>query len=119
MGDILKYNAIKWFFAGAKLTSPVKSRELVWIGNGKNRKVVGACAIGAMQVGYAEQESKRRRLGSPTNFTNIKRIRDNSNGFWSEVDELLSAYETRYGNPVQYDNDNFGRDFVAKRLSRL
>ena len=106
----------RWARKGAKLTQPCKDRFYVTQGRGKNKEFVATNAYGAMRIGYACEQSGRKTRSYRT-------VRFFSEGvdsyFWQEMQWVAQEYFKKYGNYIEQDNLEYGREHVIKNILRL
>lgn len=99
--------AVEDLLAGAAVTAPLASsfvprRQIA----AAPQDVTAACAVGALQVGYA------LRLGLPRRVVEV-------GGLVDEERALCDAYRLRYETSLITDNDRWGRDAVVARCKEL
>ncbi len=103
----LLVQAVEDLLAGAAHTAPlsgsfVPSSQL----GAPAEQVTAACAVGALQVGYALRVGQRHRWYDDPGLT-------------AETNALYDAYWRRFGSGVIEDNDRWGRDTVVARCAEL
>lgn len=99
--------AVEDLLAGAAVTAPlvgsfVPRRQIT----AAPQDVTAACAVGALQVGYA------LRLGLPRRVVEV-------DGLVDEERALCDAYRLQYETSLVTDNDRWGRDAVVARCKEL